>query len=169
MGVEWLGLSEGRRGLSGWGSVVRREEGVEWLGLCREKGVEWLGQTTGRVDCGTTQMGPLLGTPLHHPSTSRPARCPFPWKPVCTSKGCSDSLMYRRTFSLASTPFPLQTSDPVFELLLRRCTLDGDACCPHEGGCPLQLLQVAIELVPQKRRFLPCVLPHGVMYWTVLQ
>ena len=34
-------------------------------------------------------------------------------------------------------------------LLLRRCTLDGDACCPHEGGCPPQLLQVAIELVPQ--------------------
>ena len=32
-----------RRGLSGWGSVVRREKGVEWLGLCREKGVEWLG------------------------------------------------------------------------------------------------------------------------------
>ena len=31
---------------------------------------------------------------------------------------------------------------------LRR-TLDGDACCPHEGGCPPQLLQVAIEVVPQ--------------------
>ena len=30
-GVEWLGLS-------GWGSVVRREKGVEWLGLGREKG-----------------------------------------------------------------------------------------------------------------------------------
>ena len=23
-------------------AVVRREKGVEWLGLCREKGVEWL-------------------------------------------------------------------------------------------------------------------------------
>ena len=33
-------------------------------------------------------------------------------------------------------------------LLLRRRTLDGDACCPHEGGCPPELLQVAIELVP---------------------
>ena len=31
---------------------------------------------------------------------------------------------------------------------LLRCMLDGDACCPHEGGCPPQLLQVAIELVP---------------------
>ena len=38
-------------------------------------------------------------------------------------------------------------------LLLLRRTLGGDACCPHEGGCPPQLLQVAIELVPQKRRF----------------
>ena len=27
-----------RRGVSGWGSVVRREKGVEWLGPCREKG-----------------------------------------------------------------------------------------------------------------------------------
>ena len=34
-------------------------------------------------------------------------------------------------------------------LLRRRRTLDGDACCPHEGGCPPQLLQVAIQLVPQ--------------------
>ena len=32
---------------------------------------------------------------------------------------------------------------------LLRCTLDGDACYPHEGGCPPQLLQVAIQLVPQ--------------------
>ena len=37
-------------------------------------------------------------------------------------------------------------------LLLRRRTLHGDACCPHEGGCPPQPLQVAIQLVPQKRR-----------------
>ena len=51
-GVEWLGVCRengeggwfsggdpvGRRGLSGWGSVVRREKGVEWLGLCREEG-----------------------------------------------------------------------------------------------------------------------------------
>ena len=35
-------------------------------------------------------------------------------------------------------------------LLLLRCRkLDGDACCPHESGCPPQLLQVAIQLVPQ--------------------
>ena len=34
-------------------------------------------------------------------------------------------------------------------ILLLHCTLDGDACCPHEGGCPPQLLQVAIELIPQ--------------------
>ena len=34
-------------------------------------------------------------------------------------------------------------------LLLLRRMLDGDACCPREGGCPPQLLQVAIELVPQ--------------------
>ena len=33
-------------------------------------------------------------------------------------------------------------------LLLHRA-LDGDACCPHEGGCLPQLLQFAIELVPQ--------------------
>ena len=25
-------------------------------------------------------------------------------------------------------------------LLLRRLTLNGDACCPHESGCPPQLL-----------------------------
>ena len=156
-GVEWLGLCR-ENGEGGWGSVVRRE-----------KGAELWGQTTGRVDCGTTQMGPLLGTPLHHPSSSRPSPCPFPWKPVCTSTGWSDSSMCRRTFSLASTPFPLKTSDPVFELLHRRRTLDGDACCPHEGGCPHQLLQVAIELVPQKRWFRPRVLPHSIMYWTMLQ
>ena len=36
------------------------------------------------------------------------------------------------------------------DLLLLRRTLDGDACCPHKGGCPPQLLQVAIQLVPQK-------------------
>ena len=29
--------------MSGAGSVVRREKGVEWWGLCCEKGVEWLG------------------------------------------------------------------------------------------------------------------------------
>ena len=34
-------------------------------------------------------------------------------------------------------------------LLLLHHRLDGDACCPHEGGCPPQLLQVAIERVPQ--------------------
>ena len=34
-------------------------------------------------------------------------------------------------------------------LLRRRRTLNGDACCPRESGCPPQLLQVAIELVPQ--------------------
>ena len=33
--------------------------------------------------------------------------------------------------------------------LLRRYTLDVDACHPHESGCPPQLLQVAIELVLQ--------------------
>ena len=40
----------------------------------------------------------------------------------------------------------------IFEMcsLLLLCrTLDGDACCPHKGSCPPQLLQVAIELVPQ--------------------
>ena len=51
-------------------------------------------------------------------------------------------------------------------LLLRRRrhrTLDGDACCPHEGGCPPQLPQVAIQLVPKKRRIRPCVPPHSIM------
>ena len=33
-------------------------------------------------------------------------------------------------------------------LVRRRHILDGDDCL-HEGGCPPQLLQVAIELVPQ--------------------
>ena len=36
------------------------------------------------------------------------------------------------------------------DVLLLCCrTLDGDACCPHEASCPLQLLQVAIKLSPQ--------------------
>ena len=48
-------------------------------------------------------------------------------------------------------------------LLLLHCTLDGDACCPHKVCCPPQLLQVAIELVPQKRRIGPCVPPHSIM------
>ena len=39
-------------------------------------------------------------------------------------------------------------------LLLLLRTLDGEACCPHEGGCPPHLLQVAVKLVPQKRRFM---------------
>ena len=46
-------------------------------------------------------------------------------------------------------------------LLLLLCrTLDGDACRPHEGGCPPQLLQVAIELVPQKGwfQYLSCLI-----------
>ena len=47
--------------------------------------------------------------------------------------------------------------------LLFRRTLDGDACRPHEGGCPPQLLQVAIELVPQCRRFRPHVLPQSII------
>ena len=106
-GVEWLGLCRGKEeGLSGGGPVVRREKGVEWLGLCRgkeeglsgggpvvrrEKGVEWWGQTTSRMDCGTTQMGPLLGTPLHHPSSSQPLSVSVSLETSCTSMGCSDS------------------------------------------------------------------------------
>ena len=54
-------------------------------------------------------------------------------------------------------------------LLRRRRTLDGDACFPHEGGCPPQLLRVAIELVPQKCRFRPHVPPQSIMQSTVLQ
>ena len=54
-------------------------------------------------------------------------------------------------------------------LLLRRRTLDGDACCPHEGGCPPQLPQVAIQLVLQKRRVRPCVPPYSIIQSTVLQ
>ena len=42
-------------------------------------------------------------------------------------------------------------------LLFCRRTLDGDACCPHQSCCPLQLLQVAIDLVPQRHRFWPHV------------
>ena len=38
-------------------------------------------------------------------------------------------------------------------LFLWRSTLDGGACRPHESGCPPQLLQVAIELVPQCYRW----------------
>ena len=41
------------------------------------------------------------------------------------------------------------TETEVGNLLLLRRMLDGNACCPHEGGCPPELLQVAIELVPQ--------------------
>ena len=39
-GVEWLGLcrEKGDGGLSGCGYIVRMEKGVEWLGLYREKG-----------------------------------------------------------------------------------------------------------------------------------
>ena len=55
-----------------------------------------------------------------------------------------------------------EEAKPWLLLLLRR-TLDGDACCPHEGGCPPQLLQVAIQLVPQKRRVRPCVPPYSII------
>ena len=48
-------------------------------------------------------------------------------------------------------------------LLRRRRTLDGDACLPNESGCPLQLLQVAIELVPQLCWFWPHVPPQTIM------
>ena len=37
---------------------------------------------------------------------------------------------------------------PPAVVVLRR-TLDGDACRPHQRGCPPQLLQVARELVRQ--------------------
>ena len=68
-------MSQLASALNSVSAVVRMEKGVEWLGPCHEKGVEWWGQTTGRVDCGTTQMGPLLRTPLRHPSSSRLSPC----------------------------------------------------------------------------------------------
>ena len=55
-----------------------------------------------------------------------------------------------------------------YHFLLPRM-LDGDACCPHKSGCPLQLLQVAIELVPQWYQFWTHVLPQSIMQSTVLQ
>ena len=55
-------------------------------------------------------------------------------------------------------------------VLRRHCsTLDGDTCPPHESGCPPQLLQVAIELVPQWHRFWPHVPPQSIMSLAVLQ
>ena len=57
----------------------------------------------------------------------------------------------------------LQGKDSVTVLLLLLRMLAGDACCPHDGGRPPQLLQVAIELVSQKRRFRPCAPPHSIM------
>ena len=53
-------------------------------------------------------------------------------------------------------------------LLLRHRMLDGDACLPHESCCPPQLLQFAIELVPQQCRFWSHVPPQSIMQLTVL-
>ena len=47
--------------------------------------------------------------------------------------------------------------------LLCRLALDVDACRPRESGCPPQLLQVAIELFPQWRRFWSHVPLQSVM------
>ena len=41
-------------------------------------------------------------------------------------------------------------------------TLDGDACRPHQSGCPPQMLQVAIKLDPQWYWFWPHVPPQSI-------
>ena len=54
-------------------------------------------------------------------------------------------------------------------VLLLRPKLDRDACCPHGSGCPPQLLQDALELVPQWYWFWPHVPPQSIMQLAVLQ
>ena len=50
-------------------------------------------------------------------------------------------------------------------VLLLPGALDGNACHPHESGCPPQLLQVALEHVPQWFRFWPHVLLTASCSW----
>ena len=41
-------------------------------------------------------------------------------------------------------------------------TLDGDACRPHQSGCPPQMIQVAIKLDPRCYWFWPHVPPQSI-------